>query len=54
MLQNLIPQPFQPHFKVLITKPSLHVMTKNDITKYINTYFEQKNDFLNNITIWFN
>jgi hypothetical protein len=28
-------------------------MTKTDITKYIDTYFEQKND-LKNIIIWFN
>jgi hypothetical protein len=34
----------------LTTKPSLHVTTKNDIAKYMNTYIEPKNDFLN-ITI---
>jgi hypothetical protein len=34
-----------PHSKALITKPSPHVMTKNDITKDINTYFEQINAF---------
>ncbi len=26
--------------------PSLHMMIENDIAKYINTSFEQKNDFL--------
>jgi hypothetical protein len=39
----LDPQPFWPHLKALTTKPSPHVMTKNYIAKYINTYFEQKN-----------
>jgi hypothetical protein len=53
MFQNLNPQLFPPHSKVLITEPSPRVMTKNDIAKYRNTYFEQKSDFLN-ITIWFN
>ncbi len=47
------PQPSWPHLKALTIKPSPHMMTKNDITKYINTYFEQKMNFVN-ITIWFN
>jgi hypothetical protein len=36
---------YQQISKALTTKPSPHMITKNDIAKYINTYFEQKNDF---------
>ncbi len=35
----------------LTIKPSLHVMTKNDITKCINTYFKQLKIY---IIDWFN
>jgi hypothetical protein len=38
----LNPKPSHPHSKALTIKPSPHVMTKNDVAKYINTYFEQK------------
>jgi hypothetical protein len=40
---SLNPQAFWLHSKVITTKPSPHVMTRNDIAKNINTYFEQKN-----------
>jgi hypothetical protein len=50
---NLNPQLFWRHSKALTTKPSLHVMTINDITKDIKTFFEQKNAFKIFI-IWFN
>jgi hypothetical protein len=43
-------QPFWQHFKALTSKQSPRMMEKNDIAKYINTYFEQKND-LKNTTI---
>jgi hypothetical protein len=39
----LNPQPFWPHSKVLTIKSSFHMMTKNDIAKDLNTYFEWKN-----------
>jgi hypothetical protein len=45
---------FCPHSNALIMKPSPHVMTKNDITKDINTSFEQKNACFFYIIIWFN
>jgi len=42
--ENFKFEPSWPHSKALTIKPSPHVMTKNDITKYINTYFEQNNE----------
>lgn len=40
---HLNPQPFWPHSKALTTKPSIHMITRNDIVKDINTHFELKN-----------